>query len=79
VTQSTETDQALGLINWQALPDAGFRTVSYDARGHGASTGSPEPDTYRWDALAEDLLALIDHFSPHEPVRAIGIWAPRPS
>jgi pimeloyl-ACP methyl ester carboxylesterase len=76
VTQSRKTDHALGLIDWRMLPELGFRTISYDARGHGASTGNPEPDAYSWDALAEeDLMALVDHFSPHQPVRAIGITA----
>lgn len=73
LAQSRGTDQDLGLVGWQALVGAGFRVISYDARGHGASTGTAEPDSYRWDGLAEDLLALIDRFSPDEAVRAIGI------
>lgn len=73
LVHSRETDQKLGLIDWQGLSLVGFRVVSYDARGHGASAGTAEPGTYRWDSLAEDLLALIDHFSPDGPVRAIGI------
>ncbi|MFI7586766.1 alpha/beta fold hydrolase [Spongisporangium articulatum] len=44
--------------------------VRYDARGHGASTGRPEPDDYRWSNLATDLLALVD--TVDGPVDAIG-------
>ena len=40
-----------------ALPRAGFRTVSYDARGHGASSPGP---SYSYAALAGDLGALLD-------------------
>ena len=40
-----------------ALPRAGFRTVSYDARGHGASSPGP---SYAYAALAGDLGAVLD-------------------
>jgi 3-oxoadipate enol-lactonase len=40
------------------LADAGFRVISYDARGHGKS---PVPNgPYAMDDLAEDLAALLD-------------------
>ena len=70
---SRAVDRTLGIVDWQALTDAGFRVVSYDARGHGDSTGSASPDSYRWGSLADDLLAVMDRFSPGEPVRAMGI------
>ncbi|MEU3979295.1 alpha/beta fold hydrolase [Streptomyces sp. NPDC026672] len=73
LSASRAADRSLGLIDWSALPAAGFRLISYDARGHGESEGTPEPGTYRWEALAEDLLAVADHFSPGEPVRAMGV------
>ena len=41
----------------KALPRAGFQTVAYDARGHGAS--SPAPG-YSYAALADDLGAVLD-------------------
>ena len=41
----------------KALPRAGFQTVAYDARGHGAS--SPAPG-YAYAALADDLGAVLD-------------------
>jgi len=71
--RSRAADRASGLYDWPALLAAGYRLISYDARGHGESGGTAEADTYRWDALAEDLLAVIDHVSPGEPVHAIGI------
>lgn len=64
LTKSRSADRALGLVDWPALPAAGFWLISYDARGHGESEGTPVADTYRWESLAEDLLAVIDHFSP---------------
>lgn len=36
------------------------RVIRWDARGHGRSTGAPDPDDYRWPNLARDLLALAD-------------------
>jgi 3-oxoadipate enol-lactonase len=41
-----------------ALVAAGYRVISYDARGHGASPVPPGP--YSMDDLADDLLALLD-------------------
>ena len=43
-----------------ALRRAGHRVVSYDARGHGASSPAPSPQAYGYDALAGDLLAVLD-------------------
>ncbi len=41
----------------KALERGGFRVVSYDARGHGRSSPA---GSYRYDDLAEDLLAVLD-------------------
>jgi pimeloyl-ACP methyl ester carboxylesterase len=40
------------------LPRGGRRVVSYDARGHGAS--SPAPGRYAYSSLVEDLWAVMD-------------------
>ncbi|HXR61567.1 MAG TPA: alpha/beta hydrolase [Solirubrobacterales bacterium] len=38
----------------------GFRAVGYDARGHGASDPAGGPEGYDYEALLEDLLAVMD-------------------
>ncbi|NNG38570.1 alpha/beta fold hydrolase [Flexivirga sp. ID2601S] len=59
-------------LDFRSLRDTHTLTA-YDARGHGRSTGRTEPDDYRWPQLADDLLALIDHLHPDEPVDALGV------
>jgi 3-oxoadipate enol-lactonase len=59
LTSSSAQEAQVGLRPWDALPD-GWEAIRYDARGHGASTGTAEPDAYRWPELAKDLLALAD-------------------
>jgi pimeloyl-ACP methyl ester carboxylesterase len=44
----------------RALERSGHRVVTYDARGHGASTGAEDPDAYDYDDLVEDLRAVMD-------------------
>ena len=44
----------------RALPRAGFHTISYDARGHGASDPPPEGGGYSYAELADDLAAVVD-------------------
>ncbi len=44
----------------RALERGGHRVVSYDARGHGESSGARDPDAYRYEDLADDLLAVLD-------------------
>ena len=39
----------------RALERAGFRTIAYDARGHGESDPAPPGTGYGYDALATDL------------------------
>ncbi|WP_353113048.1 alpha/beta fold hydrolase [Microbacterium sp.] len=72
LSASREVEREGKLALWDELADAGFRVVSYDARGHGRSTGRPVPEDYLWPNLATDLLALVDDLSPEEPVYAIG-------
>ncbi|NKE08667.1 MULTISPECIES: alpha/beta fold hydrolase [Kocuria] len=50
----------------------GARVVRYDARGHGRSTGEPVVDDWLWPNLAHDLLALLEHVFPGQPVHGIG-------
>jgi len=44
----------------RALLRGGHRVVSFDARGHGASSPAPAPHAYGYDAQTGDLAALLD-------------------
>jgi pimeloyl-ACP methyl ester carboxylesterase len=44
----------------RALERAGFRVITYDARGHGQSSAAPHPGAYEYEDLADDLLAVLD-------------------
>jgi pimeloyl-ACP methyl ester carboxylesterase len=66
------SSRAGDLTDLSPVTAAGFRLVRYDARGHGASTGRPDPASYVWSALADDLLALLDVVSPGAPVDGFG-------
>lgn len=70
LTSSRSRDRVLDLDLGRGL--SGTRLLRYDARGHGRSTGRPVPEDYRWPQLAEDLLALLDHWFPGEKVHGVG-------
>lgn len=44
----------------RVLPRAGYRLISYDARGHGASEPAPAGEGYTYPDLVRDLAAVID-------------------
>ncbi|MEX1255574.1 MAG: alpha/beta hydrolase [Dehalococcoidia bacterium] len=44
------------------LEQRGFRLITYDARGHGASGFTENEADYTWEAHSRDLLGLLDHF-----------------
>jgi pimeloyl-ACP methyl ester carboxylesterase len=54
-------------VNWvrpgvvDALSAAGFRSVAYDARGHGRSGKPHDPAAYAGDAMVADAIGLVDH------------------
>lgn len=56
-----------GAINWvdtgwvAALVDAGYRTIRFDNRGHGASRKLYDPQLYYAHEMAEDARRLLDH------------------
>lgn len=49
------------LMRSRILPRSGYRVISYDARGHGQSSPSPDRD-YTHPALLSDLEAVMDTF-----------------
>jgi pimeloyl-ACP methyl ester carboxylesterase len=44
----------------RVLERSGYRTIAYDARGHGRSTAAPDPGAYGYERLARDLEAVLD-------------------
>jgi 3-oxoadipate enol-lactonase len=70
LTSSRSRDRVLDLDLGRGL--SGTRLLRYDARGHGHSTGRPDPEDYRWPALADDLLRLLDYWFPDEQVHGVG-------
>ena len=44
----------------RALERAGYRVISFDARGHGKSTGPDDMVSYDYASLAADALAVLD-------------------
>ena len=70
LSSSRRRDEVFGL-DLTAGRD-GLRVVRYDARGHGESPGTADPDDYTWPALARDLLALLDEEFPGRRVHGVG-------
>lgn len=70
LTSSRARDAQLGLDLGRAI--RGHRVLRYDARGHGHSTGTASAGDYGWDALAGDLLAVLDLLAPGERVHGVG-------
>jgi 3-oxoadipate enol-lactonase len=67
---SRELEDSAGVFDWAR---DGRRLIRFDARGHGASSGVADQQHYRWPALSEDLLAVLDATAPGDAaVDAIG-------
>src|SRR5207248_7362747 len=47
------------VLGSKLLARHGFRLVSYDARGHGESSGAPSPEAYEYRDLVADLEAVL--------------------
>lgn len=50
----------------------GLRVLRYDARGHGLSPGSTDPDEYTWSAQAGDLRRQLDEVFGDQRVHGVG-------
>ncbi len=59
LTSSMAGEELLGLVNWPTVTTVA-NVLRYDARGHGLSESTQDPQGYRWDNLALDQLALAD-------------------
>lgn len=55
-----------------ATGPADRQVLRYDARGHGASSGTDDPHSYTWAALAGDLLTLLQAIFGDRPVHGVG-------
>jgi 3-oxoadipate enol-lactonase len=64
-----QEDEA-GMLPWESIrgDDTGVRLLRYDARGHGVSEATTDPEHYRWPSLAADLLGLADAMDCEQPV-----------
>jgi pimeloyl-ACP methyl ester carboxylesterase len=60
LTSSRRNEDDAGLIEWSDLHRAAD-VLRYDARGHGESGFTTDPDDYGWDQLARDQFVLCDH------------------
>jgi pimeloyl-ACP methyl ester carboxylesterase len=54
----------------RVLERAGHRVIQYDARAHGASSPADDPSTYRYEVLAADAIAVLDHLGVERAVLA---------
>lgn len=48
-------EDACGFFDWQVMSSA-IRLLRYDARGHGGSAMTADPNHYHWSALARDMI-----------------------
>ena len=71
LTSRSYAQEEAGLFDWAPLASA-HRLIRYDARGHGLSSGAPDPAGYTWPELAADLLGLLDEVAPGERVDGVG-------
>lgn len=59
LTSSMGSEDELGLFDFDAVRSVAT-VLRYDARGHGSSGSTPDPEPYHWRELARDQLALAD-------------------
>jgi pimeloyl-ACP methyl ester carboxylesterase len=65
---SRQLEDTIGVFDWGPVARAGQPLIRFDARGHGSSSGEAVEEQYRWPALAEDLLAVMDAAAPDAAV-----------
>lgn len=59
LTSSMAGEDALDIFRWNAFPKD-VQLVRYDARGHGETESTYRPEDYRWQSLAEDMVAIAE-------------------
>jgi len=71
VLMSRQIVRGLGIFDIDTIAE-GRRLITYDQRGHGASRGRPEPEDYRFEQAANDLLRVLDAAGLDEPIDFAG-------
>ncbi|CAJ1505520.1 alpha/beta fold hydrolase [[Mycobacterium] burgundiense] len=71
VLMSRTIVRGLGVFDIDAIAE-GRRLLTYDQRGHGLSSGRPEPADYRFEQAATDLLGVLDVAGLDEPIDFAG-------
>jgi pimeloyl-ACP methyl ester carboxylesterase len=59
LSASIEAEDILDRFEWGKIPE-NIKLVRYDARGHGKSQLSKNPEDYHWRNLGKDMLAIAD-------------------
>jgi 3-oxoadipate enol-lactonase len=68
---SIRVDDQTGIWDWEEMEQHAL-LVRYDARGHGNSDGSYTARDYRWDHLAQDMLAVARSVTPPSECYVLG-------
>jgi pimeloyl-ACP methyl ester carboxylesterase len=56
-----------GVLAWRELEDIA-QVIRFDARGHGRSDSSGEPEDFRWDNLARSMWQVADSYTDDKVV-----------
>ena len=67
LSSSRQNEDDAGLIDWPIVRRSAD-VLRYDARGHGHSAFTADPEDYGWDQLALDQLSLCDHLEIRQAV-----------
>lgn len=59
---SMRADETWGILDWSRIEHSA-RVIRYDARAHGASSGSADPDVCQWENLAVDMRRVAERFA----------------
>jgi 3-oxoadipate enol-lactonase len=71
--QSQVNDDTAGYLDWPPIYGTGRRIFATTPAATAAPRARRSPEDYTWSRLADDLLALLDHLAPGEPVDAAGV------
>lgn len=61
---SMATEDELDWFQWGTFP-TNLNLVRYDARGHGKTQATPQPEDYHWRNLGQDMVAVVQAAGEH--------------